>query len=146
MSLTPEEITRGLTLTVPMPANIANGAHRHWSAVYRDKNAYWDALDAIAAGTRARHSRGITLIKPCFVIPEPPPEPFPRATIRSVMHLGAAMDQSNSMRRHKWIEDWLKTRKYIVDDRKKCLTWEGFPEQIIKRSAIYRIVLTLTPL
>jgi hypothetical protein len=127
-----------LTLTLPMPPNISNGSHGHWRTRHREKVRYWDVLDGIAA------------LKPgswmgC-VIPDPPGEPYPRATIRSTMYLGAAMDQSNSMRRHKWVEDWLVTRGYIADDRKKCLTWEAFPEQIVKRDGNYRLVLTITPL
>ena len=62
------------------------------------------------------------------------------------MHLGAAMDDGNAMNRHKWLEDWLVTRGYLVDDRKSCLTWETFPTQIVKRDGKYRIELTLTPL
>jgi hypothetical protein len=56
------------------------------------------------------------------------------------------MDDGNAMNRHKWIEDWLTTRGYIVDDRKKNLEWEGFPEQIVKRDGNYSITLTLTPI
>jgi hypothetical protein len=125
-----------LTLVVPMPPNIANGSHGHWRARHREKKEYWDALDVYASVLAAGHPR--------YVIPPPPPQPFPKATIRSVMYLGAAMDDSNAMRRHKWVEDWLTTRGYIVDDRKKCLKWAGFPEQIIKRDGNYRLVLTLT--
>jgi len=60
------------------------------------------------------------------------------------MHLGAAMDDSNAMRRHKWVEDWLTTRGYIADDRKKVLTWEGFPEQRLSRYGERKIELVLT--
>ncbi|MDB4893127.1 MAG: hypothetical protein JWL61_4982 [Gemmatimonadetes bacterium] len=125
-----------LTLVLPMPDNIANGAHGHWRTKHAAKVTYWKALDAIQIhGT----------IGP-WIVPSPPRTPFAKATLSSVMHLGGAMDDSNAMRRHKWVEDWLKTRGYIVDDRKKCLTWTGFPEQIVKRDGNHRLVLTLTPI
>lgn len=125
-----------LTLVVPMPVNIGNGSHGHWSKRHREKRAYWHQLDMLRLG-----ARGFGLS-----VPPPPPRPFPRASIRSVMYLGAHMDDSNAMRRHKWVEDWLVTRGYIADDRKKCLTWETFPRQVVKRDGNYRIELTLTPI
>lgn len=107
-----------IRLTVPMPMNLANGSHGHWGQRHRDKIAYWDKLDMLVYAKR---------------IPPAPPQPFARTSISSTMHLGAAMDDSNAMRRHKWVEDWLTTRGYIKDDRKTALRWEGFPEQVITR-------------
>jgi hypothetical protein len=112
-----------------MPPNISNGAHGHWRGRHSQKLAYWGTLDILKAAKQ---------------FPPPPRTPMEKASIRSVMYLGGAMDDSNAMRRHKWVEDWLKTRKYIKDDRKKCLTWEGFPEQVIRRDGNYRIEITLT--
>jgi hypothetical protein len=132
-----------LTLTLPMPPNISNGSHGHWRKRHGEKKAYWHHLDLVR---QLYQSHILDRTKSPFAIPWPPDEPYPRATIRSTMYLGAAMDQSNSMRRHKWVEDWLVTRGYIADDRKKCLTWEAFPEQIVKRDGNYRLVLTITPL
>lgn len=119
-----------ITLDLPMPPNNANGAHGHWASRHAGKKRYWAVLDM-------RQGNGL--------LPPPPRKPFAKSRIRSTMYLGAAMDDSNAMRRHKWVEDWLKTRGYIADDRKKCLTWEGFPEQIVRRDGNYRIVITLTP-
>ena len=118
-----------LTLVVPMPPNISNGSHGHWQARHQGKKRYWAVLDSLQA-------RG--------AVPPPPPRPMKKATLHSRMYLGNAMDDSNAMRRHKWVEDWLVTRGYLVDDRKKCLTWAGFPEQIVKRDGNYRLELTLT--
>lgn len=118
-----------LTLTLPMPPNLAN-ARMHWRAKHREKRDYWMILDSKLAWKD---------------IPKPPRRPFPNATIASTMYLGAAMDQDNAMARHKWALDWLVSRGYIADDRKKCLTWTGFPEQVIKRDGNYRLVLTLSP-
>jgi hypothetical protein len=61
------------------------------------------------------------------------------------MYLGAAMDDDNAAARHKPLLDWLKTRGYIAADRRKCLRWESFPEQIIRRNGHYHIELTITP-
>jgi len=97
--------------------------------VYKEKVAYWRELDTSQLLGN---------------IPKPPRKPFEKARIKSVMRLGAAMDDGNAMNRHKWIEDWLTTRGYIVDDRKKNLEWEGLPEQIIKRDGNYSITITLT--
>lgn len=130
-----------ITLVVPMPPNISNGSHGHWQARHRQKRAYWTELDLIAQLYR---SHILDRTRSPYVIPLPPERPFPRATLTSRMYLGNAMDDSNAMRRHKWVEDWLVTRGYLVDDRKKCLTWAGFPEQIVKRDGNYRLVLTIT--
>ena len=40
--------------------------------------------------------------------------------------------------------DWLKTRGYIVDDKRKHVRCE-VPEQIIQRGLYYRVRITLTP-
>lgn len=119
-----------MTLVVPMPPNLANrrSGGSHWRTIHREKGAYVATLDALLATRR---------------LPAPPSVPWERATIASVMHLGAAMDDDNAMARHKWLCDWLKSRGYVTDDRKRNLTWAGFPEQRIKRGAEYRIVLTL---
>ena len=123
---------RPLTFVFPMPENIANGRLRGWRGVAARKRRYYEDLDR-------RQAAGL--------IPPPPARPFERATIRAVMHLGAAMDDGNAMHRaEKWPCDWLKTRGYIVDDKRTCLTWEALPQQVVKRTRDYRIEFTLTPL
>jgi hypothetical protein len=76
-------------------------------------------------------------------IPGPPRKPLGKARITSRMVLGAAMDQDNAMSRHKWVCDWLSERGYIADDRAKCLTWTGFPEQRVTRKEPASITITL---
>lgn len=121
-----------LRFVVPMPENIANTSQRGWRGLHARKVKYLKALDELQA---------------LGLVPPPPKKAFARASISAVMHLGAAMDDGNAMHRaEKWPCDWLKTRGYIVDDNRKCLTWEGLPTQIVKRSAEYFIELTLTPL
>lgn len=135
--LSVEEIARGLerplTLTLPMPDPLSNasGRSRHWRTVNRAKKAYWAMLDERQA---------------CGLIPAPPARPIARATLRSTMHLGGAMDEDGAVARHKWPIDWLRTRGYIATDRRSGLRWEAFPEQIVKRDGNYRLVLTITPL
>lgn len=120
-----------LVLTLPMPAPVTNRRTGNgWRTVYAEKLRYAKACDELQRAG---------------LIPPPPRAPFARATIASVMHLGHAMDDDNAMVRHKVSIDWLKTRGYIADDRKKCLQWAGLPEQIVKRNGNYRLVLTLTP-
>jgi len=131
---------RVLRFVLPLPKNIANGSHGHWRARHREKLLYWADLDLALACNCNKGWRHVT----DYRLPPPPYEPFAKASIRSRMYLGAAMDDSNAMRRHKWIEDWLKTRGYIKDDRRSCLKWEGFPEQVIRRDGNYRVEITLT--
>jgi hypothetical protein len=114
---------------LPMPDNVAN-ARVHWRDRSRLKKKYRARLDELQAAG---------------LIPPPPAEPYARVTVRSLMRLGNAMDDDNAIARHKPILDWLKTRGYIADDRRKCLRWETFPEQIVRRNGDYTIELTLTP-
>jgi len=117
-------------IVAPMPPNLAN-ARLHWRTKHSEKKKYWMRLD---------------LLQDLKEIPKPPAVPMQCASISSVMYLGAAMDDGNAMNRHKWVEDWLTTRGYIADDRKKNLKWLSFPEQIVKRGGDYRIEITLTEL
>lgn len=118
-----------LTLVFPMPPNLANG-RMHWRVKWKAKVAYWAQLDLLQRAKR---------------LPPPPKVPHARARVSSVMVLGNPMDEGNAMNRHKWIEDWLVTRGYLEDDRRTCLTWDGFPAQIVTRKEPASITLTLTP-
>ena len=100
----------------------------HWRVKHKAKLAYWHACD-------------VALMLPGA--PRKPAVPFQRATLTSTMHLGAAMDTDNAMARHKFTLDFLTSRGWIADDRRTCLTWLGFPEQVVKRDGNYRLVLTL---
>lgn len=122
-----------MILTVPMPPNITNRRHgsTHWRRMYNEKEAYWTRLDQLQGAG---------------ILPPPPREAYPLTSLSSVMFLGNAMDDDNAMARHKPLLDWLVTRGYLEDDRKKNLVWESLPAQIIKRDGNYRILLTLTPI
>lgn len=121
-----------ITLTVPMPPNLANWAsgRSHWRTKGRAKRDYYAQLDA-------RQNAGL--------IPPPPASPLASVLLRAVMHLGAAMDDDNAkIRAYKWPADWLRTRGYIVDDKRPHCRMED-PEQIVKRGQEYRVEITLTP-
>jgi len=117
-----------LTFRLPMPLNLAN-SRMHHMVKHKHKVAYWEMLDLLVMGQ---------------ILPKKPKKPWEKATVRSAMVLGAAMDVDNAMARHKWCMDWLVKRKYIVDDKAKCLTWEGFPTQTVSRKNEPSITLTLT--
>lgn len=112
-----------------MPENVTNRpGSSAWRLVHKAKRAYQEGL-------RIRAIAGL--------IPDPPPEPFERAIVSSVMKLGGAMDDDNAAARHKPLLDWLKRAGYIRDDRRKCLRWRSFPSQIVRRDGTYWIELTL---
>jgi hypothetical protein len=120
-----------LRIVVPMPPNIGNGSHGHWAVRNKQRTAYLKALDMLQAVGQ---------------IPPPPTKPLERVELDSVMRLSRMMDHDNAVRRHKWVLDWLKTRRYIADDSPAHLTWTSFPEQQIKRWDRYEIILELQPL
>lgn len=157
----PQPSVRVLTFVLPMPPNVAN-RQMHHMVRHRIKRGYWALLDVLhglphdAKALRAfggvkmpdlaaqiGHALAFASRNPVRKIE---PLGFGFASIRSTMYLGAAMDHGNAMNRHKWVEDWLVTRGYIVDDAPDCLQWDGLPQQEIKRDGDYRIALTLTEL
>jgi hypothetical protein len=125
-----------MKLVLPMPPNIGNGSHGHWSRRHRQKNAYWTDLDTMQ-GHLCLTSRGE------FVVPPPPARPYHIATITATFYVGARMDTDNVFRRAKWPIDWFKTRGYIEDDRDDRLIWTALPKQVVKRGQPYRIEVTL---
>ncbi len=127
MSLTPEEITRGLTLTLPLPPNMAN-ERVHWRVKHRARRGYIAMCD-----TRQQFS----------LIPAPPRAALSGIELRATLYCWATMDDDNALARIKWAADWLKTRGYIVDDKRPHCRFT-IPEQVIDRKD-QRLVLTLTP-
>lgn len=120
-----------LDLVLPMPPTLTNsgkGRSRHWRVLEREKAAYW--LRCVAA-------------REAGDVPPAPDTPFERATLRSVMYLGGAMDDDNAMARHKWAIDWLVGQGYLASDRRSCLRWAGIPHQVVKRDGNYRLAITL---
>ena len=115
-------------MTVPMPPNVAN-ARQHWRVKLNAKQEYW---------------RKLNLMEAAGAFPKPPYPTPARSEIHARMFLGAQMDHDNAVARMKWLLDWLCASRYIADDSPKALSWQGFPEQIVKRDGNYRIELTLT--
>lgn len=121
-----------LTITVPMPENVANrdSGRGHWRIRHNEKRQYWQLLDLLLQAPQ---------------LPPPPATPIAKATVRSAMVLRGAMDEDNSVTRHKPLLDWLVENGYLAGDRKKHLRWEGFPAQRVTRKEPPTITLTLTP-
>jgi hypothetical protein len=119
-----------LTFVFPLPVNLAN-ARMHWRTKLEAKKRFYAECDAKQASS---------------LLPVPPSAPWTHCIAKAVMYLGAEMDDDNSAHRLKWCWDWLKTRGYIVDDKRKHLTRVGYPEQRIKRGQQYRVEVTLTRL
>lgn len=112
-----------------MPPNLANGrGHTRWNN--HKKKHYFKSLD---------QRQG------CGLLPPPPKVPLSPVELTAVMYLGGKMDDDNAkFRAYKWTSDWLRTRGYIVDDKRPhCRMID--PEQIITRNYDYRIIITITP-
>jgi hypothetical protein len=111
-----------------MPPDVAN-SRKHWAVRHKDSKAFAADCDALQAGG---------------ILPPPPARPWPKATIASWMTLFNPMDADNSVSRHKALIDWLVTRGYLLDDRRKCLTWVAMPNQRISRKNEPEIEIVLT--
>jgi hypothetical protein len=115
-----------LTLTLPMPPNMANG-RVHWRAKNRERQNY----------LRECELRVLAKLIP------PPGIPMERVRIDSTLHVWATMDDDNALARIKWGADFLKYHSYIVDDKRPHCRFT-IPEQVIDRKD-QRLVITLTP-
>lgn len=116
---------RTVTITFPMPPNLAN-ARLHWRAKH-SKHVAWKQLAIVQErGLRGR------------------PDRFERVKVTVVFYVGNhprwIMDWDNCTARLKWCLDLLKECGLIVDDSPKHLTLEN-PEQ--RQEAPRRVVLTL---
>lgn len=117
-----------LIIRLPMPPTLTNsgdGRSRHWTALEREKEAYWAECDAVAPRRTA--------------------EPIRRARLYSTMILAGGMDDDGAVSRHKWPIDWLVLRRYLSGDRRKYLTWAAMPSQIVTRRFLPELILTLLP-
>ena len=66
-------------------------------------------------------------------IPRPPETPMGPCLITVKMSVYSIMDESNCMARMKWVEDWLVTRGYLVDDKPSMLHYTAIPTQKVDR-------------
>jgi hypothetical protein len=117
-----------LTFRFPMPPNKANGRGA-WRVDYSLRELFFEQCDYLA-----EHR----------FLPPSPPVPFERATISAELFLKREMDDDNAMARLKHISDWLVKRGYIVDDKRKCLTWDGIPIQSKTGGTVQRVGVVLT--
>ena len=98
-----------MKFVLPLPLNLAN-SRIFWAKKHKLKLAYWLVLDDLQMVGK---------------VPPPPQEPWQKAVLSHHWYLhGRHMDQGNCYNRLKWIEDWLVTRGYLVDDTPECLTLE----------------------
>ena len=117
-----------LTFVLPLPPNMGN-YRGHWRGKETKRTAYIRECDM-----RATALGYVTY-------------PAPTAPVRltSTLYMGAHMDDDNALARLKWPVDWLKTRGYLVDDRRTHCRMT-IPEQVVKRNQEYRVEITLSPL
>lgn len=121
-------MSESLTLTLPMPPNLAN-SRMHWRVKHKKRKAYFDHL---------------TLLMKARGIPFPPHAPPPRVSLDSTLYLWAHMDDDNALARIKWAADWLRVNRYIVDDKRPHCAFT-IPTQVIDRTDP-RLVITIRPL
>lgn len=91
-----------MKLVLPLPKNLANWRAHHM-VKHREKKAYWKRCDNL-------------MYFPDFPLP-PKDGPMESVTLAATWYVGNLMDEGNAVHRLKWIEDWLVTRGYIMDDR-----------------------------
>lgn len=117
---------------LPLPPLITNNPTGHWRARHARRNTYWTLCDS-------RQNAGL--------LPRPPRRPHDLVQIAATMYLWNPMDDDNAMARLKYAADWLRTRGYITDDRRRNIKWAGFPDQVITRNRHQLgLVLVLEPL
>lgn len=121
-----------IELALPMPPNNANpGSRTHWATKGRDKKKYFRDLDE-------RQN--------CGLIPAPPVRPYDHALVSAWMGLGRRMDDDNAkFRAYKWPCDWLKTRGYLVDDKRPHCQMEDPVQMIVPRDERL-LLITITPI
>jgi len=118
-----------MKITLPLPPNMGN-YRGHWHRKNRQRVSYLSACDECQMYGS---------------IPSPPRSPLALVELRATLYMGNHMDDDNALARLKWPVDWLKTRGYLVDDRRKHCRMT-IPEQVVKRNQEYRVEITLLPL
>jgi hypothetical protein len=115
-----------LSLTLPLPANLAN-SRLHWRVKHAQRQTYFGDCQARLLAKQ---------------LPAPPAQPWPRVLVSAVLTLGARMDDDNAMARCKWALDWCKQAGYILDDRQTACWWSGLPVQRVSRTEPHSLTLT----
>lgn len=117
-----------MTFEMLLPPNFSNGKSGGWAKHYA-KKAYNKKMDQ-------RQLLGL--------VPPPPKVPWPLVKASATFYLWNMMDEDGCTARLKFPQDWLVTRGYIADDKKKNIRWAGLPEQVIDRKN-QRLVLEIEP-
>jgi hypothetical protein len=117
-----------LVFRLPLPENMGN-FRGNWKA----KN--WK---------RVKYEKACTALLNAKQLPRVPEKPMKLAVVSAHLITGAPNDEDNLMARCKFAIDWIVKAGYLVDDRKKCLSWVGIPTQEVKRKAM-ALIITLTP-
>ena len=118
-----------LTLTVPMPPNIANARWPHWGT----KQSAW------------RSWRNRALVLEPWLVGRRPQLPLERARLEATLILSQQMDEDNAVARLKWALDLLVERGWLVDDAPTHLDLAPV-RQLVDRHQVPRVLLTLTDL
>lgn len=116
---------RVVTLTLPMPPNLAN-ARLHWRRKLEKQHAWQLRALVQERGLRGRH------------------RPMQQVRVRAMIYSRQRMDDDNAVARLKWPLDLLKQRGLIVDDARPHLQLAGIPEW--RQAHPERIVLVLEEL
>ena len=115
-----------VSFTFPLPPNRAN-ARGNWRRHHFGQKAFWTALDE-------RQGAGL--------LPGPPARPWGKVYATVTLYVWGRMDTGNALNRVKWIEDWLVSRGYVVDDSEAHFEYRALPRQVIDRKN-QRVTMTL---
>lgn len=119
-----------MKLVLPLPPNFSNDGRQHWRKKYNAQQKYFRQLDELLI---------------CQQV-EPPPLQIPaRIGLSAVLYVWSEMDDDGAMARLKWPVDWMRTRGYVADDKRKNIKWAGLPGQVVDRKN-QRLELEITPL
>ena len=119
-----------MKFVLPLPVNLAN-SRIHWATKHKRKLEYWAELDLLMMLKR---------------IPPTPPEPFASVSLAHTWYLyGTPMDEGNSYNRLKWVEDWLVTRGYLVDDKSDNVHLLRPVQYIDRKNQRLELILTVEP-
>lgn len=110
-----------LVFWLPMPPKEGTNASYsgHWATRRKQTKAYLSELDY-------RQTLGL--------LPDPPDKPFQKAELKVLYCLKSRrhfMDRDNRTARLKRVNDWLKTRGYIVEDDDEHLIYQ-IPDQVVR--------------
>lgn len=98
------------------------------------------------SAAKKKYYKQLDELQQANLLPAPPRLPLMRAVITGSVHAKNISDDDNIMARMKWPQDWLKSRGYIVEDKRPFLTWLNIPEQTIDRQREPVVILTLAEL